>query len=154
MSEAMSERFRALAAEMAGKNAVDLANALSLTDLQLDDVSKLKAELESKKEFLRIRLAEVLQEEGLKNITLADGTRYRYQDEIFVSAKAEAKPTVIQVLKDSGNGGIIREDFNAATFKALVKELKPDEDGMPNPVMGDLLAAGMTLRVVSMARRY
>lgn len=150
----MSERFAALAAKYKDHNAVALANGLDSTDKALEAASAVKTSLECEKEFLRIRLAEKLTEEGLKNITLESGARYRIQDEMFVSATAEAKPRVIELLKESGNGAVVKEDFNAMTFKSLVKGLAPDESGMPNPLLAELLEAGVKLRVTPMARRY
>ena len=150
----MKEAYATFAQCYGKANHVELAQALDEVDNHLGAVSDEKSRLEAEKEFLRVKLAEKLVEDGLKNITLANGKRFRIQEEMFVSATAECKPEVIEVLKSTGNGSIVREDFNAMTFKSLIKSLEPDEDGMPHPLLQELVQAGVKIKVIDMARRY
>ena len=156
MSDTMKLRFASFAEAHDGKNPIDLGHRLVAVDAELDAVSRTKAMLESEKEFLRTKLAEKMAAEGVDKFGV-NGKRIRVQEELFVSVPAERQEIVIQTLKDTGNGDVVKETVHPSTLKSLVKQMRDrakESEGLPDPTLASLLDAGVALRAVDMARFY
>lgn len=154
MSEVMKQRFAGFAEAHEGKGLTDLGARFVALDAELTEITAAKAMLESEKEFLRVRLAEKMAEENVPRFSIGE-KRIRHAEELFISSAGDAANRVVDVLKDSGNGGMVKETVAPGTLKVFVANLRTKSaDGMPDPVLADLLQAGMTMRVVDMARFY
>lgn len=160
MSDVMKERYAKIAATFDGLNVVQLGKAMVAAEKVLERIRGEKAEAEAVYEYLRTKLPGRMEEEGVTKLTVSEDDkerRIRVQEEIFVSATQEsgAAERVIEVLKTSGNGGLVKETVAPATLKAFVGRIRKVEAGEPiNPTFKELLDAGMTVRAVDMARFY
>ena len=167
MSEVVTERFAVIAKKYDGLRATELGKAFVLATAAKEEAAAVKTLAEAEVEFLRVKLAESMEKEGLPKFTVhldspddPDGIdkRIRVQEEINVSATQDsgAAERVISILKDTGNVGLIKETVAPATLKKFVGDLrkKNTEDGMPDPVLMKLIDAGMTVTARDMARFY
>lgn len=97
-----------------------------------EDLKTVKAEFE----FIRVTLIpKKLEEEGLKNFRLASGRGITTSTDLYVSVLADDKPTFMQWLKDSGQGGIIKEDVNPQTLKAFIKNRIENAEEYPADIV-------------------
>jgi hypothetical protein len=162
MSDVVRDRIAKIAARFDGLNAVQMGRAMVAARNTLDGIKAEAAEAEATFEFLRCRLPEVAAGEGVTKLTVSDGEeerRIRFQEEIYVSATQEsgAAERVVAVLKNSGNGGMVKETVAPGTLKAFVGRLRKaseGEDAVIDPVFKELLDAGMTVKAIEMARFY
>jgi len=165
-SEVMTERYAKIAAIYEGRTAVELGKAMILVRAAKDRLEAEKAIIEAEYDFLTSKLPEVMTNEGLTKFSIhtedpsdPDGIvkRIRFQEEISVSATQEsgAAERVLDVLKNTGNGGLVKETVAPATLKKFVGDLrKKGETGMPDPVLMQLIEAGMTVTAKDKARFY
>lgn len=154
MSEVMKQRFASFAEAHEGKGILELGARFVSLAAELEEISTAKALLESEKEYLRCRLAEKMGEENVPRFSVGD-KRINVREELFVSAPGEIAVRVLDVLKDTGNGSLVKETVAPATLKKFIENLRDkSKDGMPDPVLSQLLGVGVTLRVVDMARFY
>jgi len=166
MSEIVTERYAKIAAQYDGFKALDLGRAMIQVRAQKDRIDAAKALIEAEYDYLTAKLPEVMTNEGLTKFSIVvpdsedpDGIekRIRFQEEINVSATQEsgAAARIIDILKDSGNAGLVKETVAPATLKKFVGDLrKKGETGMPDPVLMQMLDAGMTLTARDRARFY
>lgn len=166
MSEVMTERYAKIAAAYEGCDALTLGKAMIRARIAKDQIEAQKAVIEAEYDFLTAKLPEVMTNEGLSKFSIRvddptdpDGIekRIRFQEEINVSATQEsgAASRIIDILKDSGNAGLVKETVAPATLKKFVGDLrKKGESGMPDPVLMQMLDAGMTLTARDRARFY
>ena len=154
-----TERFAKIAAKYDGKGAVELGNAMVDTRFCLDAISAEKATLEAELEYLRMKLPEAMADAGLSKMTVnltGEEKRIRIQEEVFVSATQEsgAAGRIVELLKDSGNGGLVKETVAPSTLKKFVCDLRKNQTGMPDPLLSEMIEAGMTVTARDMARFY
>lgn len=154
-----NERFAKIAARFDGMDAVELGKAMVTARAKLDEISAEKAEAEAVVEFLRFRLPEAMADSGLTKMTVSvgeDERRIRIQEEVFVSATQEsgAAGRVVDLLKNSGNGGLVKETVAPATLKKFVCDLRKNQQGLPDPLLMEMIEAGMTVTAKDMARFY
>lgn len=159
MNDTMSSRYAEIAANYDGADAVTLGKAMIAARASLDEISAEKARMEAVIEFLRFRLPEVMADAGLTKMTVTFGEtekRIRIQEEVFISATQEsgAASRVVDLLKNSGNGGLVKETVAPATLKKFVCDLRKNQGGMPDPLLMEMIEAGMTVTAKDMARFY
>jgi hypothetical protein len=165
-SEVMNERYTRIAERFDGQNALALGRAYCAARVILDEISAEKAEAEAVKDFLELKLAEVMDNEGMPKFTVKiddpsdpDGIvrRIHIKEEIQVSATQEsgAAARVLDILKDTGNGGLIKETVAPATLKKFIGDLrKKDNGGMPDPVLMQMIEAGVSVTARNKACFY
>ena len=109
--------------ELLGLSAVKLGERMEALDGVIHEQDEaLKA---SKAEFEHIRihlLPKQLEAEGIKNFRLASGRGITTTTDLYVSVNSANKPAFLEWLKDAGQGGLIKEDVNAQTLKAFIKD--------------------------------
>lgn len=160
MSEVMNERYTKIAAKYDGAKALDLGQAMVRVRAEKDRLEAEKALIEAEYDFITAKLPDLMSNEGLTKFSIeVEGAekRIRYQEEINVSATQEsgAAPRIIEILKDSGNAGLVKETVAPATLKKFVGDLRKKGDaGMPDPILMQMLDAGMTLVARDRARFY
>lgn len=162
MSEVVAERYAKIAQKYDGKDAVELAKAFIGATLEKERIAAEKAVIEAEVEFLRTRLPAAMTDMALTKMTVLDEAtglekRIRFQEEITVSASQEsgAAEKVVEILKDNGQGGMVKETVAPQTLKSLVSKLrKNSEGGMPDPLLMKLIEGGMTVTAKDMARFY
>jgi hypothetical protein len=154
MNDVIRERFAGFAELYSSEGMLGLGEAFVKVASELEAASAAKAMLESEKEFLRVRLAEKMSEENVPRFSIGD-KRIRSSEELFVSAAGEVAPAMIHVLQDSGNGALVKETVAPGTLKKFISDLRgKSEGGMPDPVLVSLMEAGVSIKVVDMARFY
>ncbi len=160
MSEVMTERYAKIAAEHEGKKALDLGRAYADARARKDELQELKNIIEAEINFLEMKLAEQMKDEDLPRFTIMVGEvekRINYGEVIEVSAKQEGgiADRVIEVLDNTGNGGLVKRTVAPATLKKFVGDLrKASTEGMPDPVLMKLIDAGMTVTARDRAKFY
>lgn len=116
-----------------------LAKGLKLKKLKrLSDKFKAKTELFN--EQIKV-LKEVLAQQMISsNIPsfVYNGNQYSLGKDFFLSTPKGNKEIVMQLLKENNYGDIIHEDYNASTFKSIIKELYEDnEENLPHWLIKD-----------------
>ncbi len=162
MSEVVNERWAKIAQKYEGHSAISLAKSFIWAKNKKELVDAEKANIEAEIEFLRLKLPEAMGAADIMKLTVLDEAtgeekRIRIQEEIFISATQEsgAATRVVDILKDTGNGGMVKETVAPQTLKSFVTKLrKNSEGGMPDPVLMQLIEAGMTVTAKDMARFY
>jgi hypothetical protein len=160
MSEVMTERFAKIAAEFDGFNAIALGQAYAAARAKKDEIQALKNIVEAEINFLEYKLAEQMKDEGLPRFSLKVGEeekRINYGEVVEVSAKQEGgiADRVIEILDNTGNGGLVKRTVAPATLKKFVTDLrKKGADGMPDPVLMQMIEAGMTVTAHDRAKFY
>jgi len=165
MSEIVKERYIKLTQELGDKPLLDLGREYALADQALDRIKEQKAEIEARVEYLRTAIARRQADDKVPSfaveVAFGDGPktyRIRSQDELFVSAPSEGgiAEKVIAVEKQFGNGSLVKETIAPGTLKKhvglLMKKMTETKE-LPDEYKA-LLDAGLSVRVVSMARFY
>lgn len=104
----------------------------SLED-ELKETNKLIEQLATKDLPDAIAAAGLMRDDGGATISTTVGTLY-LQKETFVSVLAADKPAYLAWLRENGHGDLIKEDVNAQTNKAFVKELLEAKVPLPSIV--------------------
>lgn len=157
----MKERFAAVAKSLDGLDLMALGRKMVENEVALDELSKAKALLEAEKEVVRLRLAEVMKDQKVPRFSVEFSEtltkRINIKEVLNVSAPAEdgTAQRVIEILKDHGQGGLVKETVAPATFKKFVESLrKKGEDGMPDPLLVTLMQGGVKVTAKDQAGFY
>ena len=159
MSDVMKERFAAAAKQLDGMDLMALGRRMVQNEIELEKIKGEKAILEAEKEVIRLRLAEVMAEQKVPRFAVeysAELTRrINVKEVLSVTTPAGIAQKVQEILKDNGQGGLIKETVEASTFKKFVEGLrKKGEDGMPDPLLVQLVNAGVKISAKDQAGFY
>lgn len=90
---------------------------------KLAGIKPVKTELEKEKKFLAESLIpEMMDDDGITNITLEDIGRVTLTSDVYARIPAEKKDEAYQWFRDHKLGDLIVETVNAGTLKATVKK--------------------------------
>jgi len=69
------------------------------------------------------KLVNMMVDQELQSFKGNNGITYSLKTMVAPNVLAENKPELIKRLKENGHAGIVKEDVNAQTFKAYIKEM-------------------------------
>jgi hypothetical protein len=95
-----------------------------------DEKDAMEDQLKEIKEDLTVLAEQVLQsfsQDGTSRVSV-DGMTVHVISDVKISAKGGDYDAAVTALRDSGLGGIVREQFNAQTLKSVVKEIMTHAD--------------------------
>lgn len=117
----------------------------SSTDLaaEMNKVKTMKEDLETALKFfnglydyLRItKLPRQMEEEGLESLTMLNIGRINLTGDMYVTCPKNNKERLLQFLRDAGKESLIKEDVNASTLKAAVKEMMKKGEELPEGLL-------------------
>jgi hypothetical protein len=89
---------------------------------ELDVAKGIKTRAQEKFDFLRLnRLPDLMDEEGISNVTIDDVGRVTLTSDVYASIPAAKRQDAYDWFKNNGHGDLIKETVNAGTFKAFAK---------------------------------
>ena len=83
-----------------------------------EELKNIKKQIEDQEQ----KLVEMMVEEELQNFKGNNGVTYSLKTMVAPNVLAENKPMLIEALKENGFEYLVKEEVNAQTFKAFVKE--------------------------------
>jgi hypothetical protein len=99
---------------------------------QIDELSKVKAELQKKFDFVRkSAMPEKMENEGYDNIKLTGIGRISLRAEIYAGIVTGKKNEAEDWLRNNGHADLIVEMVNASTLKAFTKEQIRNGEPLP-----------------------
>jgi len=119
-----------LAPALEGKSLTEVVEVMSMLHDQLESVKAVKAKLQSAYDYVRIgRVPELMDEQGIRNITLEGIGRVTLTADAYVSVPADNRQIFHHWLTDNGYSDLISETVNSSTLKAwCMRRVKEGED--------------------------
>ena len=132
----MSDDFVSKYPELETLPVVKLGERMEELDGSITEKEEILKVIKAELEFIKtVLIPKKLEEEGLKNFRLASGRGITTSTDLYVSVLADDKPTFMQWLRDSGQGGIIKEDVNPQTLKAFIKNRIENAEDYPADIV-------------------
>lgn len=98
----------------------------------LDEVKSVQAELQKHYDHITINVApEMMDEEGVEVTRIKDVGRLQMKSDIRCTTPSENRDQLIYWLQKNGCGSMVKNDVNASTLKAFVKDAM--KNGSPYP---------------------
>ena len=110
----------------------ELAGALRELKSRLEEVGRLKTEIQKSYDFLSMDvLPERMDEEGIQTLKIKDVGRLQMSSDIRCAVPAANRDAVKDWLTEHGHGSMVSETINASTLKAFVREMMKENKEYP-----------------------
>lgn len=114
----------------------ELAAALRGLKSRLEEVGRLKTEIQKSYDFLSIDvLPERMDEDGIQTLKIKDVGRLQMSSDIRCAVPAANREDVKEWLNEHGHGSMVSETINASTLKAFVREMMKEDKEWPSDLL-------------------
>lgn len=114
----------------------DLAVALRGLKYRLEEMGRIKTEIQKSYDFLSIDvLPERMDEEGIQTLKIKDVGRLQMSSDIRCAVPAANREDVKEWLNEHGHGSMVSETINASTLKAFVREMMKEDKEWPSDLL-------------------
>lgn len=121
-------------------NLLELAAAMKGIREQLDATKELATSYQKQFDLLRLRfIPEMMEEQGIRNITLEGIGRVGLTADFYCSTPAENREAVRRWMVEHDHGSLVSETINASTLKSWVKNQLTEGDELPCDLEGEPL---------------
>jgi hypothetical protein len=115
---------------------IELIKEMYIIQGEKEDVEGDLKNLNKHLDFLRItKIPQVMEDQGIKNISVEGVGRVSLTADMHVSVKAEMKEMFYTWLRDNGRQDLIQPTINSSTLKATVKNMVKTGEEIPDDLL-------------------